>query len=50
MNPSMAAPLCLLALMAFAAALKLPQLLDVLFQVANDPNVFSQAVDVGTRQ
>lgn len=36
-------------LMAFAAALKLPPIMDVLLQVANDPAIFEQALDTGPR-
>jgi hypothetical protein len=37
-------------LMGFAAALKLPQIMQVLHTVANDKNIFSETVDVGTKQ
>lgn len=32
-------------LMAFAAALKLPQIMDVLLQIASDPAIFDNIVD-----
>lgn len=35
------------ALLAFSAALKVPQLMDVLLNVAKDPAVFDQTVNVG---
>lgn len=37
-------------LMAFSAALKLPPLMSVLKQVANDPEVFDQIIDTGRKQ
>jgi len=37
-------------LMAFVAAHKLPQIMDILHKIALDSTVFTQAVDVGTRQ
>jgi hypothetical protein len=36
-------------LMAFAAALKLPPIMDVLLQVANDPAIFKDVVDTGPK-
>jgi len=37
------------ALMAFAAALKIPQIMDVLMQVATDPQVFDQVISTGVK-
>jgi hypothetical protein len=34
-------------LLGIAAALRVPQLMEVLLKVANDPTVFEQPVDVG---
>jgi hypothetical protein len=37
-------------LMGLAAALRLPQVMDVLLQVASDPTIFSQPVNIDSRQ
>jgi hypothetical protein len=37
-------------LLAFMAALKLPQIMDVLFQVASDPEIFPKVVEHGLVQ
>ncbi len=36
-------------LLAFSAALQLPQIMDVLLTVANDPAVFNETVDIGRK-
>ena len=35
-------------LMGFAAALKLPPIMDVLLQVANDPAIFANLINTGS--
>jgi hypothetical protein len=35
------------SLMAFAAALRLPPIMEALLQVATDPAIFSQTTDIG---
>jgi hypothetical protein len=37
------------SLMAFAAALKLPPIMEVLLQIANDPAMFDKTVDSGPK-
>jgi hypothetical protein len=37
-------------LMALAAAIRVPQILDVLNSLANDANIFPKSVDTGVKQ